>query len=596
MMKRLLAILLACILALGSVAMAATYSDKETVKAVQEALNAAGYNCGTPDGIAGNNTKNAILSYQASKGMKQTGVIDDELLIAMGLMEAPEPSPEPEPEPGRELDEETAIPFYVGENLQNRGFSIYSEEGLRVSGGEPRLDEYAFGFSAYVYHDAQEEVELKVVPDSLAVNGITIQGMSEWDVEFRKWSSSDMTDGQKMDNLEFVAYTGDYGVKPEDVRWIEFSYEIIRTVEGQEPVVIPEKLQFMVLEPDLDFDEHESQAVTEAHVTLNQVYEGEDRPLIVDQNGLRVWVERMQYTWKESDSGYLTLDLAFENSIGADWNIGVSWSSYSASGVTYSACYLNGDESVTYTPSFHFFRDEEDSPYKAYTLFSHEVIGARYQIYGKADEMPKDLSSLTFDLSMENRLDWTLSFKPETLTIIVDGVAEPQDQPSEGKEESTGGTEYEGDTSEDRYGFIVPGEEPELGKLGDIRLLVTTYYYNGGSEYEVDGESHYMPSYYSVFLQVEGAPEEPVAFSVKDVLVNGESASGWLYFTDEEMNGFDEVLNPDETQCVINIENGNQDLPPADAIESITFRLVMTDEAGETVLAETETLSAPLNW
>ena len=68
------------------------------------------------------------------------------------------------------------------------------------------------------------------------------------------------------------------------------------------------------------------------------------------------------------------------------------------------------------------------------------------------------------------------------------------------------------------------------------------------------------------------------------------------YFTDEEMNGFDEVLNPDDTQCVINIENGNQDLPPADAIESITFRLVMTDEAGETVLAETETLSAPLNW
>lgn len=59
------------------------------MKAVQEALNAAGYNCGTPDGIAGNNTKNAILAYQAAKGLSQTGVVDDELLVSLGLREEP---------------------------------------------------------------------------------------------------------------------------------------------------------------------------------------------------------------------------------------------------------------------------------------------------------------------------------------------------------------------------------------------------------------------------------------------------------------------------------------------------------------------------
>ena len=41
------------LLALTSVtALAQTYTDKDTVKAVQEALNAAGYPCGVADGIA----------------------------------------------------------------------------------------------------------------------------------------------------------------------------------------------------------------------------------------------------------------------------------------------------------------------------------------------------------------------------------------------------------------------------------------------------------------------------------------------------------------------------------------------------------------
>ena len=43
------------------------YTDKETVKAVQQALNEAGYNCGTPDGIAGKKTFAAIIQYRTER-------------------------------------------------------------------------------------------------------------------------------------------------------------------------------------------------------------------------------------------------------------------------------------------------------------------------------------------------------------------------------------------------------------------------------------------------------------------------------------------------------------------------------------------------
>lgn len=88
-MKKLICALLAVVLALSTVsAFAANYTDKATVKKVQQALNEAGYDCGTPDGAAGKKTKAAITSYQTDKSLTVTGVIDDELLVALGLAEA----------------------------------------------------------------------------------------------------------------------------------------------------------------------------------------------------------------------------------------------------------------------------------------------------------------------------------------------------------------------------------------------------------------------------------------------------------------------------------------------------------------------------
>lgn len=61
------------------------YTDKETVKKAQAALNEAGYLCGTPDGAAGKKTIAALTQYQTDKGLTVTGTITHETLISIGL-------------------------------------------------------------------------------------------------------------------------------------------------------------------------------------------------------------------------------------------------------------------------------------------------------------------------------------------------------------------------------------------------------------------------------------------------------------------------------------------------------------------------------
>ena len=61
------------------------YTDTATIKRVQEALNNAGYDCGTADGISGSRTVNAINAYRAANSLDQNGLIDDEMLNSLGL-------------------------------------------------------------------------------------------------------------------------------------------------------------------------------------------------------------------------------------------------------------------------------------------------------------------------------------------------------------------------------------------------------------------------------------------------------------------------------------------------------------------------------
>lgn len=54
-------------------------------RAIQEMLNAAGFDAGTPDGVWGAGSKSALRSYQESRGLQATGAPDVETLRDMGL-------------------------------------------------------------------------------------------------------------------------------------------------------------------------------------------------------------------------------------------------------------------------------------------------------------------------------------------------------------------------------------------------------------------------------------------------------------------------------------------------------------------------------
>lgn len=54
--------------------------DKETTKRIQEYLNANGYDCGTPDGIAGKKTRAMLKQFQEDHGLYASGYIDDALM------------------------------------------------------------------------------------------------------------------------------------------------------------------------------------------------------------------------------------------------------------------------------------------------------------------------------------------------------------------------------------------------------------------------------------------------------------------------------------------------------------------------------------
>ena len=55
-------------------------ADKETTQTIQEYLNENGYDCGTPDGIAGKKTKAALTQFQEDHDLFPSGYIDDCLM------------------------------------------------------------------------------------------------------------------------------------------------------------------------------------------------------------------------------------------------------------------------------------------------------------------------------------------------------------------------------------------------------------------------------------------------------------------------------------------------------------------------------------
>lgn len=57
---------------------------REDLRRVQSLLNTAGYNAGTPDGLWGSGSKQALSRFQEENGLEKTGIVDRASLFALG--------------------------------------------------------------------------------------------------------------------------------------------------------------------------------------------------------------------------------------------------------------------------------------------------------------------------------------------------------------------------------------------------------------------------------------------------------------------------------------------------------------------------------
>ena len=145
-MKRIVALILAALIA--CLAPACADADRNTVKAVQQALNDAGYDCGAPDGLAGKRTAAAITAYQADHGLAATGVVDDALLAALGL------APEAAAASGEAADADglgyTAGELYDGLAFREAWYALFSQRILSDA-EDPESEETQALLRAYHY-------------------------------------------------------------------------------------------------------------------------------------------------------------------------------------------------------------------------------------------------------------------------------------------------------------------------------------------------------------------------------------------------------------------------------------------------------------
>lgn len=66
----------------------------DDVRELQEQLNALGFNCGTPDGIYGTRTKQAVMALQAANNLKADGIFGDQTRAALEAMQGGTEKPE----------------------------------------------------------------------------------------------------------------------------------------------------------------------------------------------------------------------------------------------------------------------------------------------------------------------------------------------------------------------------------------------------------------------------------------------------------------------------------------------------------------------
>ena len=162
MRKTVLTLVLCVVLTLGnSTVLLADTTESDQVKAVQQALNDAGYDCGVADGLAGKKTEEAIKAFEQDNGLAVDSVIDDALLAALKIGEGTEAEDQNE-EKAEKIDYgalNTSQKNAIKEAKSYLKYTSFSREGLI----HQLSSEYGSGFpeeDATIAVDYLEQEEL----------------------------------------------------------------------------------------------------------------------------------------------------------------------------------------------------------------------------------------------------------------------------------------------------------------------------------------------------------------------------------------------------------------------------------------------------
>ena len=150
---RKIAVALIIVMMTGMTTFADPTADSETVKSIQTALNAAGYDCGEPDGIVGQKTMDALSQYCSEKGITWDGTITDELVVSLG---------------GGEDETEDAATQY-DDKLQQicANLTFSTTEGDLLSW----IEQYGLEYSAQKWNGTPKELTYKIAYEE----GVTAQ-------------------------------------------------------------------------------------------------------------------------------------------------------------------------------------------------------------------------------------------------------------------------------------------------------------------------------------------------------------------------------------------------------------------------------------
>ena len=155
------------------------------VKNVQAKLNALGFNCGEVDGLFGSNTKNALIQFQKSKKLNETGICDADTKARLSesnilptelILDVPLISQLPELPTGCEITSITMMLRYYGVNISK--IDLANEMPKNVQ--DPNLGFVGDPFTNSgwtIYPLALMNLVKKYAGSSINLTGSTVSGL-----------------------------------------------------------------------------------------------------------------------------------------------------------------------------------------------------------------------------------------------------------------------------------------------------------------------------------------------------------------------------------------------------------------------------------